>query len=584
NDLEFLELKNIGTNTLDLSGLTFTSGINFTFTNGTWLGPDQFFVLVRNVTAFAAKYPGVAINGSYTGQLDNSGEKLTLSNPFGETVFSVSYGDRPPWPVAPDGNDFSLVPRDPNASPAPDKGSSWRASANPGGSPGSDDPSPDIAPIAIDEILTHTDPPEKDSVELFNPTITNVDIGGWFLTDDPDTLKYRIPDDTILSPGGRVVFNEDDFNPTPGFGNSFAFSSTGDAVYLFSADTNGRLTGYSTGVAFGAVFNGVSFGRVVNSAGEQFYPLQISVTLGATNSGPRIGPIVISEINYHPDADGDEFLELLNITGNPVPLFDTQHPTNAWMVNGLEYTFPTNVTLDANTALLLVATNPAAFRLKYNVPENILIFGPYPGKLSDGGEAIELQAPDNPNDDGSVPYVTMDAVDYNNKSPWSAAANGGGLSLQRISPAAFGNEPLNWKAAPPTPGAFSGNGDSDGDGLPDSWEIANGTLPFTQDAGADPDHDGFSNLQEYLAGTNPNDAASFLRIQQVVVVPDNVTFQFLAASNHTYSALYKSSLTDTAWQKLIDVSAAPTDRIVTITNSFTGFDARFYRLVTPAQP
>ena len=87
NNLEFLELKNTGTNTLNLSGLTFTSGITFTFTNGTTLGPGQFFVLARNAAAFASKYPGVTIHGTYTGQLDNAGEQLTLAHALGTPIF-----------------------------------------------------------------------------------------------------------------------------------------------------------------------------------------------------------------------------------------------------------------------------------------------------------------------------------------------------------------------------------------------------------------------------------------------------------------------------------------------------------------
>jgi len=584
NNLEFLELKNTGTNALDLSGLTFTSGIAYTFTNGATLGPGQFFVLARNAAAFASKYPGVTIHGTYTGQLDNAGEQLTLSHALGTSIFAVTFDDRPDWPVGPDMGDFSLVQANPGVSQAPDRGHRWRASTNPGGSPGADDPAPTIAPIVISEVLAHTDPPQKDAIELYNPAGTNVNLGGWLLTDEPDMpKKFRIPDNTVIPAGGRIYFDEDDFNATPGATNSFLLSSTGDDVHLFSANTNGTLTGYSHSAEFGASFNGASFGRYLNSAGEEFFPRQSSVTLGSANPGPVIGPVVISEIHYHPDATGDEFVELLNLTGSPVALRHGAHPTNTWKLGGVAFTFPTNVTLGANSTLLVVATNPAVFRAKYELPEHIQIFGPLSGQLQDGGENVELLAPDNPNSNG-VPYVVTDAVRYNDRDPWPPAAAGSGLSLQRVPANGYGNEPMNWIAAAPTPGDAVGAGDSDEDGLPDAWEDENETLKFIADAGDDPDGDGLNNWEEYLAGTHPNDAASALQFQQISASGGNVVLQFVAVSGRTYSVLCKPALSVTAWQKLVDVPTQPTSGVVNVTNPITVGGAQFYRLITPMQP
>src|SRR5206468_3537169 len=66
DEFEFIELQNVGHAALNLSGFTFTSGINFAFTNGSFLGSGQFFVLARNPAQFATRYPGVAVNGVYT--------------------------------------------------------------------------------------------------------------------------------------------------------------------------------------------------------------------------------------------------------------------------------------------------------------------------------------------------------------------------------------------------------------------------------------------------------------------------------------------------------------------------------------
>ena len=82
SDFEYIELKNVGAQTLNLIGVRFTNGIFFTFsaTNAiTNLGPGQYMVLVKNKAAFQSRYPNVTnIAGQYTGSLGNGGERINL--------------------------------------------------------------------------------------------------------------------------------------------------------------------------------------------------------------------------------------------------------------------------------------------------------------------------------------------------------------------------------------------------------------------------------------------------------------------------------------------------------------------------
>ncbi|MCO5051795.1 MAG: lamin tail domain-containing protein [Verrucomicrobiae bacterium] len=451
--LEFLELKNVGSEELDLSGVHFTEGIQYTFPLGTRLSPDGFVVLVRDPVAFTNQYPGVRVDGVFTGRLANSGERLTLAHAVGTPIFSVAYSDAPPWPTTADGSGFSLVPLHPNVNPDPDDPANWRSSSAVGGSPGQDDLPANISPILINEILTHTDLPQLDAIELYNPNAVPVDVGHWYLSDQRLTPKqFQIPAATVIPPGGYVVFDETDFNPQPGVPPSFRLSSHGEEIYLFSADATGNLTGYSHGFAFGAAANGVSFGRYVLSTGAADYPAQKALSLGATNAGPLVGPVVISEIHCAPLPGQAQFIELHNLTAAPVTLFNSAHPDLTWRINGIGFQFPTNVTLAAQGYLLVVSGDPTAFRANYDVPPQVPIFGPFTGTLQSNGERLQLLRPDNPDlgEDGQlvVPEIVVDEVRYGVVAPWPALPAGSGHSLERLDVAAYGNDPINWRTSP----------------------------------------------------------------------------------------------------------------------------------------
>lgn len=326
-----------------------------------------------------------------------------------------------------------------------------------------------IPNVVISEILAHAEAPLEAAIELFNPTAWPVDISGWYLSDSQDDFrKYRLPANTVLPAGGFVVVGASQFTNAAPRGFTPDGSRPGE-VWLSAADGTGKLTGYRTSGTFGPATANVSFGRLNMSLGVSYVALQ-SPTLGASNSVPLVGPVVINEVMYHapdgPNGAGNiEFIELLNLSTNDVPFFDPAHATNAWRLRGgIGFDFPAGSILAAGSYVLVVNFDPAAdagalleFQTRYQVPPFVPIVGPFLGALDNAGDSIELQRPDVPVA-GLVPYVLVDKLDYGNSVPWAMSANGSGASLQRREAAAFSNDPLNWFGAAPTPGlpnAFS---------------------------------------------------------------------------------------------------------------------------------
>lgn len=589
DDLEFLELQNIGGTSLNIGGLTFTAGITFTFTNGTTLAPGQRLLLGRNPTALQAKYPGLAVHGIYSGKLDNAGETVRLSTPTSVTVLELTYGDSAPWPVTADGMGWSLVLDDPVTG-------RYRVSSAMGGSPGNADPASAIAPIVINELLTHTDLPQVDAIELHNPTAAPVNVGGWFLSDDKDVpKKFRLPNNTIISAGGYLVYDQTQYDTN---GLDFNLNSVGDEVYLFSGNAVSNLTGYVHEVPFGAAANGVSFGRYVNSAGMEDFVALTARTLDATNARPLVGPVVISEIMFQPPLVGtnenylDEFIELQNVAVTNVPLYLPAFPTNTWRLgNAVSFNFPTNVTLPVGGRLLVVGFDPktnatmlANFRATYALTTNTPIYGPWSGRLDNSGESIELKFPDAPELDGFVPYVMVEKVSYRPVSPWPEGAAGTGQSLQRRTLLDYANDPMNWFVAPSTAGALGAqtSEDVDGDGMPDLWELQNGLNVFLADGTGDADADGFSNFAEWVAGTNPHSAASVLKLAATTSGGGVVQLGFQAMAGRSYTLLAAPQADAEVWFSVTNLTAVATNRNILLTQPTSG--GQFYRLVTPAQP
>lgn len=416
--------------------------------------------------------------------------------------------------------------------------------------------------IVINELLAHTDPPLEDAVELYNPTDLPVDISGWYLSNSlSDPKKYQFPVGSIIRARSFRVVYEAQFNPLPDLLPGFTFNSAhGDEVVL-SAAADGQLTGYRATEVFGASANGASFGRVETSGGHDFvaqsertfgndWPTSLAEFregTGEPNSGPLVGPVVISEIMYHPTDTGlvdntdDEYLELYNASSEPVMLYDPAYPANRWqLAGGVIFTFPNSTKLAAGEFVLIVGFDPvndaarrAAFLTQYDLPANARLLGPWEGKLDNAGEPIELYRPDWPQlpphpDAGYVPQVLVERIVYADVAPWPIEADGAGASLQRPNPTAYGNEPLSWIATIPSPLAPAGG----------------------------------------------------LKIKSVALVGNVLTLTFNAIPGAAYDVEYRPLVATGAWALLKTVPLVTSPQPVTVSDPLApGTPARFYRVV-----
>jgi Bacterial TSP3 repeat len=146
---------------------------------------------------------------------------------------------------------------------------------------------------------------------------------------------------------------------------------------------------------------------------------------------------------------------------------------------------------------------------------------------------------------------------------------------------------VNWSAATPTPAAVNTGQapitDSDGDGIPDTWETTYGLNPHDAgDAAGDADEDGQTNAEEYAAGTDPNDAGSTFT-GNVTKIAGGFQVSFAAKAGKAYTVQYRDSLSTGTWLKLTDVAAQGADGVRTV-NDLTAVAQRYYRVVTPQVP
>ncbi|NNC94008.1 MAG: T9SS type A sorting domain-containing protein [Chitinophagales bacterium] len=104
--VEYLELYNNDSVSVDMTGYFFSDGISFTFPSLT-LAVGEFVLLSNKANSFNQIYGMTALE--YGGSMSNNGENITLKDATGLTVDSIDYEPNDPWPSTVNGGGPSLV-------------------------------------------------------------------------------------------------------------------------------------------------------------------------------------------------------------------------------------------------------------------------------------------------------------------------------------------------------------------------------------------------------------------------------------------------------------------------------------------
>jgi hypothetical protein len=107
--------------------------------------------------------------------------------------------------------------------------------------------------------------------------------------------------------------------------------------------------------------------------------------------------------------------------------------------------------------------------------------------------------------------------------------------------------------------------ESDGDGMPDAYEVFYGfAVNDDSDAGDDDDADTMDNLAECIAGTNPTNAASFLQIVGADEgISNRVVLSWSSADRRRYDVLRSTNLLDTLSAVETNIPATPPTNVHT---------------------
>ncbi len=479
-----------------------------------------------------------------------------------------------------------------------------------------------------------------DWIELYNPSLVPFSLNGMSLSVDPKAPRQWIfPVGTAIPSGGLLVVWCDPQRPP----STNAASQLDCGLNL--ADESGAVCLFNPN---GQLVDSVEYGQqLTRSIGRSggVWQLLTTPTPGASNSAPATlaSP---SDLRFNEwlagTVSGSDWFEIYNDANLPVNLTGLFLSDDPSLPCRTKFQIAPLTFVDAKSWVVWLADdneksghNHVNFKLDvageslrlYNTSLVSLTgvdFGPQQagiseGSIPDGGSRVErfysLATPRAANRSASnmPPVILADPNDTSAIAGYPATFNvvaaGAGIAYQwrlgnNVMPGATNSTLILPRVMPDQAGSYSvlvsnsfavtlsqhalltiTDADSDGDGLPNSWELARGLDPFNPiDANEDLDGDGMSNAAEFLAGTDPASAASVLRLQMVHnTQTGGISLRFTGMPNRHYLVQYSGTSRDT-WYPLATISSSASERTVEVDDVpqeslLSATSMRFYRVI-----
>lgn len=389
-------------------------------------------------------------------------------------------------------------------------------------------------------------------IELYNPSGSSVSLADYSLSNEPDQpRKYVFGAGVSIPASGFLVIQCNSLSAASATNTGFGLSSTSDHIYLFRPlAQSGTL---SDSIVYGRQLVDYSVGRIPSGSGS--WTLNIP-TRNTLNSVAAVAATSNIKINEWAANAGPTWFELYNTATQPVALggsFLTDQ-----LIDKTKYLIPplTYIGGSGMTRWQVWTADNDGGNTEGHVNFSLNIAGEALGIFTSSGAQI-------------------DAISFGAQNPGQSGGRyiDGSSSILSI--------------MPPTPGTANipPASDTDFDGIPNNWETANGLNPNSNDASLDPDKDGLNNLQEYMAGTDPQHPGS--RLAAAITddtIPGQFAIHFTAVAGKTYSVRYKTALTDPTWTALAHIPASGSTLPMTVTDTPPlGAGKRFYQVVTPSQ-